>query len=184
MGCVTSFLILAHVLSPFMRVLCIFIGFKGMFREFNLEDSSIIVALLNDADVSKWTSHIPFPYTENDAISWLKKQENSLRKPLAIEIENKLVGCISYWHLDSLTTEVGYWIGKSFWGKGIATTAVSSLLDSTIFPTTPKVAAKVAAENIGSQRVLEKCGFKVNKKCRVEKSGKMIDAFFYIKTNA
>ena len=119
-----------------------------MFREFNLEDSSNIVALLNDADVSKWTSHIPFPYTENDAISWLKKQENSLRKPLAIEIENKLVGCISYWHLDSLTTEVGYWIGKSFWGKGIATTAVSSLLDSTIFPTTPKVAAKVAAENM------------------------------------
>ena len=154
-----------------------------MFREFNLEDSSNIVALLNDADVSKWTSHIPFPYTENDAISWLKNQENSLRKPLAIEIENKLVGCISYWHLDSLTTEVGYWIGKSFWGKGIATTAVSSLLDSKIFPTTPKVAAKVAAENIGSQRVLEKCGFKVNKKCRVEKSGKMIDAFFYIKTN-
>ena len=119
-----------------------------MFREFNLEDSSNIVALLNDADVSKWTSHIPFPYTENDAISWLKNQENSLRKPLAIEIENKLVGCISYWHLDSLTTEVGYWIGKSFWGKGIATTAVSSLLGSTIFPTTPKVAAKVAAENI------------------------------------
>ena len=51
-------------------------------------------------------------------------------------------------------------------------------------PVDPYGVAKVAAENIGSQRVLEKCGFKVNKKCRVEKSGKMIDAFFYIKTNA
>lgn len=155
-----------------------------MFRKFNLEDSSNIVTLLNDADVSRWTSHIPFPYTESDAISWLKKQENSPRKPLAIEVENKLVGCISYWHFDSLTTEVGYWIGKPFWGKGIATTALYSLLSSTTFPTTPKVAAKVAFENIGSQRVLEKCGFKVDKQCKVEKSGEMIDAFFYIKANA
>lgn len=79
-----------------------------------MEDSSNIVALLNDADVSKWTSHIPFPYTENDAISWLKNQENSLRKPLAIEIENKLVGCISYWHLDSLTTEVAIGLANLF----------------------------------------------------------------------
>lgn len=154
-----------------------------MFREFRLEDSANIAALLNDVDVSKWTSNIPYPYTEKDAISWLKGQKNTLRKPFAIELDNELVGCISYWYLNSLTTEVGYWIGKSFWGKGIATAALSKLISSPYFPKAPKVAARVAMRNIGSQRVLEKCGFEVHEQYKVEKSGQMKDALFYVKSN-
>lgn len=54
--------------------------------------------------------------------------------------------------------EVFYWIGKPYWGKGIATTALTLLLaELKIRP----LHAAVAKDNHGSVRVLEKCGFTV-----------------------
>ena len=52
---------------------------------------------------------------------------------------------------------VGYWIGKSYWGKGVATRALSAFLEHD--PARP-LHARVAAHNTGSIRVLEKCGFR------------------------
>jgi RimJ/RimL family protein N-acetyltransferase len=53
--------------------------------------------------------------------------------------------------------EVGYWLGKSYWGRGIATHALSQFLD--LINTRP-LYAHVAKHNLASKRVLEKCGFK------------------------
>ncbi len=55
--------------------------------------------------------------------------------------------------------EVGYWIGRKFWGKGIATAALSALLD--LVETRP-LYARVAKHNVASIRVLEKCGFEIS----------------------
>jgi RimJ/RimL family protein N-acetyltransferase len=55
-------------------------------------------------------------------------------------------------------TEVGYWIGKDYWGKGIATRALSEFLGQ--IPIRP-LHARAAKDNIASLRVLEKCGFAV-----------------------
>jgi RimJ/RimL family protein N-acetyltransferase len=52
--------------------------------------------------------------------------------------------------------EVGYWLGKEFWGKGIATKALAEFLKQV--KTRPLV-AHVAKHNVASRRVLEKCGF-------------------------
>ena len=54
--------------------------------------------------------------------------------------------------------EVGYWLGKEYWGKGIASQALTQFLD---FIQTRPLYAHVAKQNIASRRVLEKCGFKV-----------------------
>lgn len=54
--------------------------------------------------------------------------------------------------------EVGYWIGKEFWGKGIATKALAAFLDHV---KTRPIHARVAKKNPASIRVLEKCGFTV-----------------------
>ncbi|MEK6273929.1 MAG: GNAT family N-acetyltransferase [Actinomycetota bacterium] len=51
---------------------------------------------------------------------------------------------------------VGYWIGREFWGKGLATMALAELL---VEETTRPLHAYVATSNVGSMRVLEKCGF-------------------------
>ena len=54
--------------------------------------------------------------------------------------------------------EVTYWLGREFWGRGLATQALNRMLhlvvDRPIF-------ARAAADNIGSIRVLQKCGFKI-----------------------
>ena len=54
--------------------------------------------------------------------------------------------------------EVGYWIGREFWGAGVATAALAALLD---LETARPLYAGVARWNAGSLRVLEKCGFAV-----------------------
>lgn len=54
--------------------------------------------------------------------------------------------------------EVTYWIGRAHWGRGIATAALTALLD--LAPTRP-VHARAAADNAGSIRVLQKCGFEI-----------------------
>jgi RimJ/RimL family protein N-acetyltransferase len=54
--------------------------------------------------------------------------------------------------------EVTYWIGREFWGRGVATTALRILLDVV---TVRPLHARVAKDNAGSLRVLEKCGFVV-----------------------
>lgn len=53
---------------------------------------------------------------------------------------------------------LGYWIGKEYWGKGTASAAVAKFLSHE--PIRP-LHARVAKQNLGSIRVLEKCGFKV-----------------------
>jgi RimJ/RimL family protein N-acetyltransferase len=54
--------------------------------------------------------------------------------------------------------EVGYWIGKEYWGQGVATRALSAFLDQV--PVRPLFAV-AAKHNRSSLRVLEKCGFKI-----------------------
>ncbi|MGH2682237.1 MAG: GNAT family N-acetyltransferase [Actinomycetota bacterium] len=55
--------------------------------------------------------------------------------------------------------EVGYWIGREYWGKGIATQALSMFLD---LVTARPLYAGVAKHNVASIRVLEKCGFTIS----------------------
>ena len=55
---------------------------------------------------------------------------------------------------------VGYWIGKSYWGKGIATKALSEFLG--LIKSRP-LFAHAAKHNLASVKVLEKCGFKVSR---------------------
>ncbi len=55
--------------------------------------------------------------------------------------------------------EVGYWLGKEYWGKGIATQALEDFLKCIA---TRPLYARVAKHNIASRRVLEKCGFTVS----------------------
>ena len=55
--------------------------------------------------------------------------------------------------------EVTYWLGKEYWGKGIATWALTEFL--THHNKTRPIYARVAKDNLGSRRVLEKCGFAI-----------------------
>jgi RimJ/RimL family protein N-acetyltransferase len=53
---------------------------------------------------------------------------------------------------------VGYWIGRTYWGRGIATAALARFVAD--YEATRPLYAYVAVQNVGSVRVLEKCGFR------------------------
>ena len=72
--------------------------------------------------------------------------------------DGKVVGSVSS-YVESGKPEVTYWIGSAHWGKGIATRALTAFL-AQANPTRP-IYARVAKDNLGSRRVLEKCGFQV-----------------------
>jgi len=75
-----------------------------------------------------------------------------------ILFNGKVAGSVSSYE-DEGKPEVTYWLGKDYWGKGIATWALKEFLaqKNQIRP----IYARVAKDNLGSQRVLEKCGFKI-----------------------
>ena len=64
------------------------------------------------------------------------------------------VGCFMQFDRPS----IGYWLGRSYWGQGIARRAVDALIGS--IDQRP-LYARVVADNIGSLRVLERCGFRI-----------------------
>jgi RimJ/RimL family protein N-acetyltransferase len=73
-----------------------------------------------------------------------------------VVVDDRVVGNVVSWE-QSGKLLVGYWIGRRDWGRGIATKALALLLGQV---TTRPVYAYVEVHNIGSIRVLEKCGFR------------------------
>jgi RimJ/RimL family protein N-acetyltransferase len=72
-----------------------------------------------------------------------------------VEVDGAVAGNIVSWVHDG-ERDVGYWIGREHWGKGVATAALGAFL--TILEERP-LYAHVVEHNVGSIRVLEKCGF-------------------------
>ena len=88
-------------------------------------------------------------------LSRLRADETVIAR--AIVVDGDVVGTIGSWGAPD-EREVTYWIGRSYWGKGIATAALNELL--ALDPSRP-LHARIAYDNVASRRVLEKCGFRV-----------------------
>jgi RimJ/RimL family protein N-acetyltransferase len=76
----------------------------------------------------------------------------------AILFNGQVVGSVSSYEEEG-KPEVTYWLGREYWGKGIATWALNELLQH--HSQKRPMYARVAKDNLGSRRVLEKCGFKI-----------------------
>jgi [ribosomal protein S5]-alanine N-acetyltransferase len=121
------------------------------------------------------------PKDPTDKPAYLTKYSKLLDEPTVnmrtILFDNKIVGSISKFEIDG-DAEITYWIDKHFWGKGVTTTALKNFL--TIENMRP-IFGRVAFDNYGSQRVLEKCGFvKIAKdKGFANARGREIEEFIY-----
>ncbi len=105
------------------------------------------------------TSMADFPSRDRESFMahWAKIMLDRSVSLKTILIDGEVAGNIVSWEQDG-EREVGYWIGREFWGRGIATRALAEFLDQ--LKTRPLV-AHVAKHNVASRRVLEKCGFKL-----------------------
>ena len=75
----------------------------------------------------------------------------------AITVDGRLVGSIASFIVEG-DTEITYWIDRSYWGQGIASRALALLLE--LNPVRP-VFARVASDNVGSLKLLQKAGFEI-----------------------
>lgn len=86
-----------------------------------------------------------------------------IRSDPQVIIRTILVGGAVAGHVSSYVEdggpEITYWLGKAFWGRGIASAALRSFLDQ-VNPARP-MRARVAKDNPASLRVLQKCGFQI-----------------------
>ena len=74
-----------------------------------------------------------------------------------IVVDGEVAGNVVSWKEAAGRRLVGYWVGREFWGHGIATAALALFLNQV---TERPLHAYVATSNVGSIRVLEKCGFR------------------------
>lgn len=100
-----------------------------------------------------------FPPRDKDTFMahWTRIMQNESIFLKTILFEGQVAGNLVSFVISG-EREVGYWLGKEFWGKGIATRALTLFLEQ--IDERP-LYAHVARHNIASQRVLEKCGFKL-----------------------
>lgn len=88
---------------------------------------------------------------------WTRIRRDGTTVVRSILRDGQLVGSVLMWRDPDLAgPEISYWIGREFWAKGIATSALREFL--TELDQRP-LYGRAAADNIGSIRVLEKCCF-------------------------
>jgi RimJ/RimL family protein N-acetyltransferase len=128
----------------------------------------------------------PAPYTREDANKWIDFTASAPVNTLfAIIKDSKAIGGIGIHFFDDVhkhSAEIGYWLGENYWGKGIATEAVSKFV-SFIFVNFDinRIFARVFGWNLSSARVLEKNGFKLegNLRKHIFKNGLYTDESIY-----
>jgi RimJ/RimL family protein N-acetyltransferase len=99
-----------------------------------------------------------FPARDKDqfAAHWARVRADDSVVARTIVVGGLVAGNIGSWQQDGQQL-LGYWVGREWWGRGVATQAVALLVDElAIRP----LYAHVARHNVGSIRVLEKCGFR------------------------
>lgn len=128
------------------------------------QDVTRLAALANDADIARMTLRMPYPYSTFDAESFVlnvQGQDPAKSRTFLIEHEDHgPVGVIGLFEDGDVAPEVGYWIGRPFWGRGYATEALEAGVAwaSSKWKRRALVAGHFS-DNPASGRVLEKAGF-------------------------
>lgn len=132
-------------------------------------DAPALAALCNDLDVVRWTSSHPFPYELKHAEEWIANREPEYQAQTAsvhgafLKETGELIGGVGYHNRapGHQRAELGYLIGKRYWGRGYATEmarcAVRHGFEDLKFT---RIYAGVLSGNAASVRVLEKLGLR------------------------
>ena len=156
-------------------------------RRFRPEDVASVARHANDREV--WINlrdRFPHPYTLDDARAWIDRLvAQPVATDFAIEVDGRAVGAIGFVAGDDVsrgTAEIGYWLGREYWGRGIASAAVRALTANLLArPEFRRLHATVFAWNLASARVLEKAGYTLEGRLRsaITKDGRTADGLLY-----
>jgi RimJ/RimL family protein N-acetyltransferase len=133
-------------------------------RRPGLQDATRIADLINDYDVARMLTRVPHPYAVEDAEAFLGTPE---ARQASFVVEHPSFGPIGMIGFNDGKNalsplpipELGYWLGRTFWGQGFATEAAKGVLDWAKRRGVRAAASGHYADNPASARVLEKAGF-------------------------
>lgn len=135
-------------------------------RPFAPGDEAGLSEILSDWEVTRWLStNVPFPFTIQDAEQMIATRTKDWDAGTGASYGvfdrqgGDQLGGMRIFALQGVS-EVGYWLGRSAWGKGYGTEILKAVVEACFtFSPLQEIVAQTAEENIGSQRILEKAGF-------------------------
>lgn len=138
-------------------------------------DAGRLAAMADDYDVAKMTLRMPHPYARADADAFVERcaaQDRRRENTFLIESERDgPVGVVGFFRDREPYPEVGYWIGRPYWGRGYATEALEAALAWASASWRKRaIAAGHFVDNPASGRVLGKAGFLYTGEVRLAKS--------------
>ena len=127
------------------------------------EDAPALAAAIGDELIVRNLATVPWPYRLRDAEAFLAQPRDPILPSFLIFErtggEPRLIGSCGLGRRPSGSVELGYWIARPFWGRGLATEASAALVDIARALRLPRLQASHFLDNPASGRVLEKLGF-------------------------
>ncbi len=161
-------------------------GEKVLLRAIEVTDADVLRDMINDDDIERMILGYSFPVSRHQQVKWIENiaNEKSIFRAI-IDVNNKAIGTIILSDIDMRngTAEMHIKIAKNAdRGKGYGTDAVHALL-SYSFDTLRLncINCRIKEDNIGSQKLFEKCGFvkEGSLRSRVYRDGKYHDLYQY-----
>jgi RimJ/RimL family protein N-acetyltransferase len=137
-----------------------------LLREFALSDATDVQRLASDYAVADTTQNIPHPYPDRAAAEWISthglafEAGDAATFAIVLRQEDALVGTAGIrFDLRSDSAELGYWIGRPYWGRGYCTEAALAVLEYAFGDLNlNRVHASHLLRNPASGRVMQKLG--------------------------
>jgi RimJ/RimL family protein N-acetyltransferase len=127
------------------------------------EDAPALAAAIADEGIVRNLSVVPWPYALRDAEAFLASPRDPVLPSFLIFERTAsapvLVGSCGLGRRPSGAVELGYWIGRPFWGRGFASEAGHALIDIARALGLRQIEASHFIDNPASARVLDKLGF-------------------------
>jgi len=152
-----------------------FDGKRVSIRPLKYSDAPEIYENVRDKEIVRWTVSIPHPYPKDGAVKFIRKARYNITKKksypfgLVLKETGRVTGVIELMAIDwkNKNAELGYWLGRKYWGKGLMTEAARLILEFGFRGLKlHRIYATLFEENTGSARILEKSGFKLEGRMR------------------
>jgi RimJ/RimL family protein N-acetyltransferase len=145
-----------------------------------VEDQDLDVFFDHQADPGA-TEMAAFPARDKDQFAkhWAKTRADDTAVQRTIVVDGTVAGNIGSWEQNGQRL-LGYWIGREYWGRGVATEALAQFVRQVT--TARPLYAHVAVHNIGSIRVLQKCAFRRDRvrEAQAPAPGDGIEEFIFV----
>jgi RimJ/RimL family protein N-acetyltransferase len=129
-------------------------------RAVTVADAPRIAALAGVWEVASMTGRIPYPYDEISARQWVTGLAEK-DQVFGVDRDGALIGICGFTPHEDASAELGYWIGRPYWGHGFATEAARALIGYGFTKARiRRFVCRHAVDNPASARVIEKLGFR------------------------